>query len=90
MASTGVNVLRWGALVFGVFYGFSHQQAIHSKDKANAQKAEYDRKANLIQQAKAKFAEQNSPRTGDGVITNPEDPKFDLEAYLQKVAKESP
>jgi hypothetical protein len=24
------------------------------------------------------------------VITNPDDPKFDLEAYLQKVVKENP
>lgn len=86
MASTGVNVLRWGALVFGVFYGFSHQQSIHARDKTAALKAEYDRKAKLIASAKAKFAEQNAPRTGDGVITNPEDPKFDLEAYLQKIA----
>ncbi|EME87304.1 uncharacterized protein MYCFIDRAFT_47761 [Pseudocercospora fijiensis CIRAD86] len=90
MSSTGVNVLRWGALVFGVFYGFSHQQVISSRDKRAAYQHEYDRKAKLISEAKAKFAEKSRPSTGSGVITNPDDPKFDLEAYLTQVAKESP
>lgn len=67
--STDINdlqVLRWGALVFGVFYGFTHQQAIHSKDKQAAYQHEYDQKSKLISQAKAKFAEQNAPKNGDG------------------------
>ncbi|CZT17075.1 related to F1F0-ATP synthase subunit E [Ramularia collo-cygni] len=90
MASTGVNVVRWGALVFGVFYGFTHQQAIHAKDKLAASQHEYEQKSKLISEAKAKFAEKNSPSKGDGIITNPEDPKFDLEKYFEKVAKENP
>ncbi|KJY00912.1 mitochondrial ATPase like protein [Zymoseptoria brevis] len=90
MSATGTNVLRWGALVFGVFYGFTHQQAIFAKDKAAEHKHEYDRKQKLIDEAKAKFAEKHSPKSGDGVITNPDDPKFDLEKYLLKVAKENP
>ncbi|EME49370.1 hypothetical protein DOTSEDRAFT_119772, partial [Dothistroma septosporum NZE10] len=85
-----VQVLRWGALVFGVFYGFSHQQAITSRDKAAAAQHEWDRKQNLINEAKKQFAEKHSKKSGDGVITNPEDPKFDLEAYFKKVAEENP
>lgn len=132
--ANALQVLRWGALVFGVFYGFTHQQAIHSKDKQAAYQHEYDQKSKLISQAKAKFAEQNAPKNGDGgkshhmedvaetgdvcwqsesttaelsrsrnrfahtatdicvptVITNLEDPKFDLEKYLDKVTKENP
>ncbi|KAK4507868.1 hypothetical protein PRZ48_001603 [Zasmidium cellare] len=90
MASTGVNVLRWGALTFGVFYGFSHQQAINSRDRAAEAKAEYERKQKLIDEAKAKFVEKTQPKKGDGIITNPDDPKFDLEKYLTKVAQENP
>ncbi|CAK3960013.1 related to F1F0-ATP synthase subunit E [Lecanosticta acicola] len=90
MSSTGVNVLRWGALTFGIFYGFTHQQAIFAKDKTAAYQHEYDRKQKLIDEAKAKYAEKTTPKTGDGVITNPDDPKFDLEKYLDKVSKQSP
>jgi F-type H+-transporting ATP synthase subunit e len=61
-----LQVLRWGALALGVFYGFSHQQAIHSRDKTAAYQAEYERKHKLIQEAKAKFAEKHSPKNGDG------------------------
>ncbi|KAF2480357.1 ATP synthase E chain-domain-containing protein [Neohortaea acidophila] len=90
MASSGVNVFRWSALAFGVFYGFSHQSAIYSSDKKAAAQHEWDRKVKLIDDAKAKYAEKSRPGSGDGVITNPEDPKFDLEKYLNKVSKESP
>ena len=61
------QVLRWGALAFGVFYGFSHQTAISSKDKIAAAKHEYERKEKLIQQAKAAWAQKNAPKgSGSG------------------------
>lgn len=118
-----MQVFRWSALAFGVFYGFSHQSAIYSSDKKAAAQHEWDRKVKLIDDAKAKYAEKSRPGSGDGgeshvvirafgflahqreetlaseeqhtnppspVITNPEDPKFDLEKYLNKVSKESP
>lgn len=125
-----IQVLRWSALVFGVFYGFTHQSAIYSSDKKAAAQQEWDHKVKLIDQAKAKYAEKNRPAgSGDGgesrfvvpytwisggldkldfmhfdgkagdeefadtllsVITNPDDPKFDLEKYLTKVAKDNP
>jgi hypothetical protein len=56
------QVLRWGALAFGVFYGFSHQTAISSRDKIAAAKHEYERKENLINQAKAAWAQKNAPK----------------------------
>lgn len=56
------QVLRWGALAFGVFYGFSHQTAITSKDKIAAAKHEYERKEKLIEQAKAAWAQKNAPK----------------------------
>ncbi|KAK5722930.1 F1F0 ATP synthase subunit e, mitochondrial [Elasticomyces elasticus] len=86
MASSGVNVLRWSALVFGVFYGFSHQNAIYNKDKIVASQHEWDRKQSLIDQAKQEWRKKNDPSSGkNGVISDPENPKFDLEAYLNDV-----
>ncbi|KAI5466186.1 ATP synthase E chain-domain-containing protein [Mariannaea sp. PMI_226] len=92
MASTGVNVLRWSALGLGVFYGFTHQRAITSTQKAEHAKHEYEHKERLIQQAKAEFAKKTNPAASSAsdVITDPNDPKFDLEKLLLKVAKENP
>ncbi|KAK0347423.1 F1F0 ATP synthase subunit e, mitochondrial [Friedmanniomyces endolithicus] len=87
MASSGVNLLRWSALAVGVFYGFSHQNAIHSRDKKAVTQHEWDRKAQIIDQAKAEWKKRNDPDSGkdNGVISDPENPKFDLEAYLNDV-----
>ncbi|KJZ78423.1 hypothetical protein HIM_02461 [Hirsutella minnesotensis 3608] len=92
MSSTGVNVLRWSALAVGVFYGFSHQRTIRSTQKAEHEKHEYEQKQKLIDQAKAEFAKQKKPQpaSGDDVITDVQDPRFDLEKLLLKVANESP
>ncbi|PSK42239.1 ATP synthase E chain-like protein [Elsinoe australis] len=93
MASTGVNVLRWSALGLGVFYGAYHQSTIRSADRTAAAKQEYERKEKLITQAKAEFAKRNMPKdkltAGGGLISDPEDPKFDLEAFLKAKAAES-
>ncbi|KAH7023117.1 ATP synthase E chain-domain-containing protein [Ilyonectria destructans] len=92
MASTGVNVLRWSALGLGVFYGFTHQRSITSAQKAEHAKHEYEQKEKLIQKAKAEFAAKSNPAaaSANDVITDPSNPKFDLEKLLLKVAKENP
>lgn len=94
MTSQGVNVLRWGALVLGVFYGFSHQSTINSRDRAAALQHQWDRKAKLIDEAKAEYRKkmisaESKPASG-GIISDPDDPKFDLEAYLQDVSARNP
>jgi F-type H+-transporting ATP synthase subunit e len=61
-----LQVLRWGALVFGVFYGFSHQSSIKSSDKKIAAQHEWDRKQKLIQQAKSEYVKKTKPATDDG------------------------
>ncbi|ODA78770.1 hypothetical protein RJ55_06153 [Drechmeria coniospora] len=92
MSSTGVNVLRWSALAVGVFYGFSHQRTITATQQAQHQEHEYAQKQKLINKAKAEFAKKNNPKSASesGIITNADDPKFDLEKYLLQVAKEHP
>jgi hypothetical protein len=63
------QVLRYSALLFGVFYGFSHQRSIYANDKAAHAEHEYKHKEALIQKAKAEFAKKNLPpqsKTADG------------------------
>ncbi|KAK5174083.1 F1F0 ATP synthase subunit e, mitochondrial [Saxophila tyrrhenica] len=89
MATTGVNVLRWGALAFGVFYGFSHQSSIRSSDRKAAAQHEWDQKTKMIEDARKAYADKKNPPK-QGVISDPDDPKFDLEKYLTDVAQRNP
>ncbi|EFW99490.1 mitochondrial ATPase, f0 complex, subunit e [Grosmannia clavigera kw1407] len=89
--SAGVNVLRYSALGLGVFYGFYHQRKIYSADKVAAAKQEYEHKQKLIEQAKAEYSKSKlPPSSGSGLNQDPTDPKFDLEAYLESLAKANP
>lgn len=56
-----LQVLRWSALAFGVFYGFSHQRTITATQKAQHDKHEWDQKQKLIDQAKAEYAKLKKP-----------------------------
>ncbi|GAM38729.1 hypothetical protein TCE0_033f09696 [Talaromyces pinophilus] len=89
MASQGVNVLRWSALFGGVFYGLYHQSTLNSQAKHAEQEREYKHKESLIAKAKAEWAKKNAPASANnGLITDPEDPKFDLEKFLIAKAEE--
>ncbi|VUC20335.1 unnamed protein product [Clonostachys rosea] len=90
MSSTGVNVLRWSALAVGVFYGFSHQRSITAAQRAQHDQHEYQEKQKKIDQAKAEYARQKNPApaSSSDVITDPTDPKFDLEKLLLKVSEQ--
>jgi len=91
--SQGVNVLRYSALFFGVFYGFSHQRSLTATAKATHAEHEYKHKESLIQKAKAEFAKKSLPpqakTEGGDIITDPEDKNFDLEAYLNVVSAQN-
>ncbi|KAH9891490.1 ATP synthase subunit E [Xylariomycetidae sp. FL2044] len=83
-SASGVNVLRYSALAFGIFYGFTHQRAITSAQKQAAAQKEYEHKQQLIQQAKAEYsrAKNPAPASQSGASQDLADPKFDLEAYM--------
>jgi len=85
-----VNVLRYSALSSGIFYGLYHQSKITAQTKVRRTEAEYHRKEALIVQAKAEWAKahvskEKTTAAGD-LISDPNDSKFDLEAYLQQLA----
>ncbi|KAL2414744.1 hypothetical protein ABEF95_017217 [Exophiala dermatitidis] len=91
--SQGVNVLRYSALVAGVFYGFYHQRTIYARNAEAHAQAEYQHKLELIEKAKKEWAKKTLPpqskTSGGDIITDPNDKNFDLEAYLTKLAAES-
>ncbi|GLI80619.1 F1F0 ATP synthase subunit e, mitochondrial [Penicillium ochrochloron] len=95
MASTqGVNVFRYSALVAGLIYGVYHQSSLTQAAKRTEIEHEYARKERLIEQAKAEWKKKTQPKQettqSSGLITDFEDPKFDLEAFLLAKAKENP
>ncbi|CAG2003436.1 unnamed protein product [Fusarium graminearum] len=102
MASTGVNVRvilpRYGRSTVSQTraiddigeWTFNFRAAQSNCIVAEHAQHEYEKKENLIKQAKAEFAKKKNPSSGDDVITDPSDPKFDLEKLLLKVQKESP
>ena len=104
-----LQVLRWAALFAGIAYGFYHQSALKSQQKANETARKYHQEESLIARAKAEYLKRSLPQDkltagGDGtwhqlphqspsvdargaddglpVISDPNDPRFDLEAYL--------
>ncbi|TGZ77401.1 hypothetical protein EX30DRAFT_344184 [Ascodesmis nigricans] len=81
------NVLRYAALGAGVFYGLLHQRTITKQAKVAHEDAEYHRKEELIKKAKAEWARLHPPPKTEGLITDPDDARFDLEAFLNHVAK---
>ena len=55
------QVIRYSALAFGVFYGFSHQASLATQEKMAAVKHDYEKKESLIQKAKAEYTKKTMP-----------------------------
>ncbi|KLT43127.1 hypothetical protein CC85DRAFT_301720 [Cutaneotrichosporon oleaginosum] len=76
MASNTQNVVRYSALLAGLAYGFLHNRTVQKEGQEAAARREQ-----LIADAKkAWIAKKNAPKTD--LITDPEDPKFDLEKVI--------
>ncbi|KAI8958350.1 ATP synthase E chain-domain-containing protein [Daldinia sp. FL1419] len=92
--TSGVNVLRYSALAFGVFYGFTHQRSINASQRAAAAKKEYEHKQQLIEKARAEYARSKNPATASSengpLNQDPMGPNFDLEAYFNALAAQNP
>ncbi|KAK0746357.1 ATP synthase E chain-domain-containing protein [Schizothecium vesticola] len=87
-ATSGVNVLRYSALCFGVLYGFYHQRTITSSQRSAAAQHEYEHKQKLIAEAKKAYAKSKQPASASatqsgGLNQDPNDPSFDLGAYIE-------
>ncbi|KAG7531198.1 hypothetical protein FFLO_04557 [Filobasidium floriforme] len=96
MASQTVNVARYTALVFGITYGIFHQSTLQARyDEKKAGDAQAHRQ-HLIEQARTAYAKKKadeaagvSAKKGTGLVTDPEDPKFDLEKLVNSWAESS-
>ncbi|KAJ4000194.1 ATP synthase E chain-domain-containing protein [Lentinula boryana] len=88
MVSPTVNAARYSALFAGVFYGFYHRrtlQAAHNENKV--QHAAHDREHLIAEAKEAWQRKQVIASSSDDVITDPEDPRFDLEKLIAKWEK---
>jgi len=89
MATSTVNVVRYSALLTGVFYGIVHRRTLQkAHDEEKKHHALHERE-HLIVQAKEAFKKQQEGAKSDGVVTDPEDPRFDLEKLVAKWEAES-
>ncbi|KAL9935169.1 hypothetical protein V8E36_006245 [Tilletia maclaganii] len=86
-SSPVVNVVRYTALVSGIAYGITHRRTLQSRVDAAAEKAEYKRKEELIAKAKEAYKNRLVAKQSNGVISDPDDPKFDLEKWLAQYEK---
>lgn len=71
-----LQVLRWSALVFGVFYGFNRQRGITQSSEAAKAQSEYHKKEKLIEKAKLEWAKKTLPpqaktASGDSMFLSP-------------------
>ncbi|GJE86227.1 ATP synthase E chain-domain-containing protein [Phanerochaete sordida] len=88
MASSTVNVVRYTALASGVFYGIAHRRSLQkAHDEEKKQHAIHERE-HLIAQAKEAWKKKQEG-SKDGLVTDPEDPRFDLEKLIAKWESES-
>ncbi|TCD62626.1 hypothetical protein EIP91_006610 [Steccherinum ochraceum] len=88
MASTTVNVVRWTALLSGVFYGISHRRTLQKAHDAEKEHHAIHEREHLIAQAKEAW-KRKQESSKDGVVTDPEDPRFDLEKLVAKWESDS-
>jgi F-type H+-transporting ATP synthase subunit e len=56
-----LQVLRYSALIFGVFYGFYHQSSLSAQAKIHKIDKDYAHKESLITKAKAAWLKKNLP-----------------------------
>jgi F-type H+-transporting ATP synthase subunit e len=59
--SFDLQVLRYSALLGGLFYGVWHQSTLNAQAKDAEKDREYKHKESLIQQAKAEWLRKNPP-----------------------------
>ncbi|WVQ79233.1 hypothetical protein IAT38_001329 [Cryptococcus sp. DSM 104549] len=90
MATPTVNVVRWSALLGGITYGIFHQGTLQAKYDADKAAHQVSHRAHLIEEGrKAYAAKKAAEKAGNQLITDPEDPKFDLEKVIESWTKEA-
>ncbi|KAG9313951.1 ATP synthase E chain-domain-containing protein [Chiua virens] len=87
MSST-LNVARYTALASGIAYGIYHHRSLQKAHDQEKEHRAIHHREQLIAQAKDVWLQKKLSAKGDGVITDPENPRFDLEKLFAKWEKE--
>lgn len=77
-----LQVFRYGALVAGVFYGFTHDLTLKAEATKKREEAEYQKKVKLIEEAKAEYKKLNASKTSSTSF-DLEDPNLDFGAAIE-------
>lgn len=83
MTSATVNVFRYTALLSGVVYGIVHKRTLQTEHDAKKAAHHEHRREQLVAEARRAWAAKQASSKSD-VITDPEDPRFDLEKLIAK------
>ncbi|KAJ6623055.1 ATP synthase E chain-domain-containing protein [Mycena sp. CBHHK59/15] len=85
MGSATVNVVRYTTLVAGVVYGWYHRRTLQVAHDVHKIETATHQREHLIAQAKeAWIKKQQEPKKSDSLVTDPEDPRFDLEKLIAR------
>ncbi|TRM70421.1 ATP synthase E chain-domain-containing protein [Schizophyllum amplum] len=93
MASNTVNVVRYSALFSGVLYGWYHNRTVQREFKEQELQHAVHKREHLVEQAKAEWTRRQSAGKDSSesprLVTDPEDPRFDLEKLFAKWEKDA-
>ncbi|KAJ7597292.1 ATP synthase E chain-domain-containing protein [Mycena floridula] len=83
MTSPTLNVARYSALVGGVLYGWYHRRSLQQSNNTHKLEHAIHERQRLVAEAKVAWKKQQESHK-DTIVTDPDDPRFDLEKLLTK------
>ncbi|KAG8741652.1 hypothetical protein FRC10_002616 [Ceratobasidium sp. 414] len=83
MVSPTINVVRYTALASGIFYGIAHRRTLQTRLDTQRAHEEEIRHERLVSQAKEAWRMKNDP-SWSNLVTDPDDPKFDIEKLIAR------
>ncbi|KZV67623.1 hypothetical protein PENSPDRAFT_687958 [Peniophora sp. CONT] len=83
--SATVTVVRYTALATGILYGFVHNRTVQKQHAQQQAHHKQHHQEELLAKAKEAWKQkQAASATVDDTVTDPEDPRFDLEKVIAK------
>ncbi|EIW71577.1 hypothetical protein TREMEDRAFT_27459, partial [Tremella mesenterica DSM 1558] len=84
-------VVRYSAIFTGIIYGIVHQRTLQRQYDEQKAKHHVAHREHLIEEARKAYAAKKAAEKGgaSSLITDPDDPRFDLEKLVESWTKES-
>ncbi|KAF8807898.1 hypothetical protein BYT27DRAFT_7189988 [Phlegmacium glaucopus] len=89
MVSSTVNVVRYTALFAGVVYGWYHRRSLQTTHDEHKLRDATHHRERLIAEAKESWKRKQDSAKGAALVTDPDDPRFDLEKLVMHLEKSS-